>query len=54
MAAFMQDAMDSLVYGYFSVALIPLTNMSKLLDTFKLYGLHEAIPEKTNGSVLDL
>ena len=46
MASLMQDAMASLVHGYLPVALIPPTIISKILDTFDVYGLNEAIPRK--------
>ena len=46
MASLMQDAMASLVHGYLPVALIPPTILSKVLDTFEVYGLNEAIPRK--------
>ena len=42
----MQDAMASLVHGYLSIVLIPPTILSKILDTFEVYGLNEAIPRK--------
>ena len=46
MASLMQDAMASLVHGYLPIALIPPTILSKVLDTFDVYGLNEAIPRK--------
>ena len=46
MASLMQDAMASLVHGYLPIALIPPTTISKILDTFEVYGLNEAIPRK--------
>ena len=46
MASLMQDAMTSLVHGYLPIALIPPTILSKILDTFEVYGLNEAIPRK--------
>ena len=46
MASLMQDAMASLVHGYLLMALIPPTVLSKVLDTFEVYGLNEAIPRK--------
>ena len=46
MASLMQDAMASLVHGYLPIALIPPTTLSKVLDTFEVYGLNEAIPRK--------
>ena len=46
MASLMQDAMSSLVHGYLPIALIPATIFSKILDTFEVYGLNEAIPRK--------
>ena len=46
MASSMQDAMASLVHGYLPIALIPPTILSKLLDTFVMYGLNKAIPRK--------
>ena len=42
----MQDAMASLVHGYLPIALIAPTILSKILDTFEVYGLNEAIPRK--------
>ena len=42
----MQDAMASLVHGYLPIALIPPTVLSKILRTFDVYGLNEAIPRK--------
>ena len=44
MASLMQDAMASLFHGYLPIALIPPTILSKILDTFEVYGLTEAIP----------
>ena len=46
MASLLQDAMASLVHGYLPIALIPPTILSKILDTFEVYGLNEAIPRK--------
>ena len=46
MASLTQDAMASLVHGYLPIALIPPTILSKILDTFEVYGLNEAIPRK--------
>ena len=46
MASLMQDAMASLVRGYLPIALIPPTILWKILDTFEVYGLNEAIPRK--------
>ena len=46
MASLMQDAMASLVHGYLPIALIPPTIFSKILDTFEMYGLNDAIPRK--------
>ena len=46
MASLMQDAMASLVHGYLPIALIPPTILSKILDTFEVNGLNEAIPRK--------
>ena len=46
MASLMQDAMASLVHGYLPIAVIPPTILSKILDTFEVYGLNEAIPRK--------
>ena len=46
MASLMQDAMASLVHGYLPIALIPPMILSKILDTFEVYGLSEAIPRK--------
>ena len=46
MASLMQDAMASLVHGYLPIALIPPTILSKIWDTFEMYGLNEAIPRK--------
>ena len=46
MASLMQDAMASLVHGYLPIALIPPTILSKISDTFEVYGLNEAIPRK--------
>ena len=46
MASFMQDAMASLVHGYLPISLIPPTILSKILDTFEVYGLTKAIPRK--------
>ena len=46
MASLMQDAMASLVHGYLAIALIPPTILSKIFDTFEVYGLNEAIPRK--------
>ena len=46
MVSLMQDAMASLVHGYLPIALIPPTILSKILDTFEVYGLNEAIPRK--------
>ena len=46
MASLMQDALASLVHGFLPIALIPPTNLSKILDTFEVYGLNEAIPRK--------
>ena len=46
MASLMQDAMASLVHGYLPIALIPPTILWKILDTFEVYGLNEAIPRK--------
>ena len=45
-ASLMQDAMASLVHGHLPIALIPATKLSKILDTFEVYGLNEAIPRK--------
>ena len=42
----MQDAMASLVHGYLPIALIPPPVFSKILDTFEVYGLNEAISRK--------
>ena len=42
MASLMQDAMASLVHGYLPIALIPPTILSKILDTFEVYGLNKA------------
>ena len=36
MASLLQDAIASLVHGYLPIALIPLTTLSKILDTFEL------------------
>ena len=38
--------MTSLVHGYLPIALIAPTILSKVLDTFEVYGLDEAIPRK--------
>ena len=49
MASLMEDAEDamvSLVHGYLPIALIPPTILSKILDTFEVYGFNEAIPRK--------
>ena len=46
MASLMPDAMASLVHGYHPIALIPATTLSKILDTFDVDGLNEAIPGK--------
>ena len=46
MASLMQNAMASLVHGYLPIALIPPTILSKILDTFEVYGLNEAIQRK--------
>ena len=46
MSSLMQDAMASLVHGYLPIALILPTILSKVLDTFEVYGLNEAIPRK--------
>ena len=46
MASLMQDAMASLVHGHLPIALIPPTILSKIFDTFEMYGLNEAIPRK--------
>ena len=46
MASLMTDAMASLVHGYLPIALILPTILSKVLDTFEVYGLNEAIPRK--------
>ena len=46
MASLMQNAMASLVHGYLPTALTPSTILSKLLYTFEVYGLNEAIPRK--------
>ena len=46
MASLMHDAMTSLVHGYLPIALIPPTILSKILDTFEVCGLNEAIPRK--------
>ena len=50
MASLMQDAMASLVHGYLPIALIPPTILSKLSDTFEMYGLNEAIPRKLKAA----
>ena len=46
MASLMQDAMALLVHGYSPRALIPPATLSKILDTFQVYGLNEGIPRK--------
>ena len=46
MASLMQDAMALLVHAYLPIALIPPTILSKIFDTFEVYGLNEAIPRK--------
>ena len=46
MASLMQDAMASLAHGYLPIALLPPTILPKILDTFEVYGLNEAIPRK--------
>ena len=50
MASLMQDAMTSLVHGYFPIALIPPTTLSKILDTFAVYRLNEGIPRKLKAA----
>ena len=50
MASLMQDAMASLVHGYLPIALIPATILSKILDTFEVYGLNEAIPRNLTAA----
>ena len=46
MASLKQDAIASLAHGYLPIALIPPTILSKILETFEVYGLNEAIPRK--------
>ena len=46
MASLMQDAIASLVHGYLLIEVIPPTIFLKILDTFEVYGLNEAIPRK--------
>ena len=46
MASLKQDAMASLIHEYLLIALISPTIFSKILDTFEIYGLNEAIPRK--------
>ena len=50
MATLMQDAMALLVHGYLPIALIPPTILLKILDTFEVYGLNEAIPRKLKAA----
>ena len=45
-ASLMQDTIASLVHRYLPIALISPTILSKLLDTFEVYGLNEAIQRK--------
>ena len=46
MASLMQDSMAPLVHRYLPIALIPPTILTKILDTFEVYGLNEEIPRK--------
>ena len=46
MVSLMQNAIASLVHGCLPIALIPPTILSKILDTFEVYGLNEAISRK--------
>ena len=50
MASLIQDAMALLFHGYLPKTLIPPTILSKILDTFELYGLNELIPRKLIAS----
>ena len=46
MASILQDAMSSLVHGYLPISLIPPSTLVKILDSFDVNGLNEAIPRK--------
>ena len=53
-ASLMQDAMASLVHGHLPIALIPPTILSKILDTFEVYGLNDAISRKRQAAYYTL
>ena len=46
MASILQEAMSSLVHGYLPISLIPPATLKKILDSYDVTGLNEAIPRK--------
>ena len=46
MASLLQEAKSSLVYGYLPISLIPRATLKKILDSYHVTGLNEAIPRK--------
>ena len=46
MASMLQEAMSSLVHGYLPISLIPPSTLKKILDSYHVTGLNEAIPRK--------
>ena len=46
MASMLQEAISSLVHGYLPISLIPTATLKKILDSYHVTGLNEAIPRK--------
>ena len=46
MASLLQEAMSSSVHGYLPISLIPPATLKKILDSYHVTGLNEAIPRK--------
>ena len=46
MASMLQEAMSSLFHGYLPISLIPPSTLKKILDSYHVTGLNEAIPRK--------
>ena len=45
MASILHDAMSSVFHGYLPISLIPPSTLTKILDSFDVNGLNEAIPK---------